>query len=115
MPSIYISTNQTFHGDQRRDIETSITGSLQNPIVMSDGRTQHDAPPLSLKVLTTVAEHERGDETKLPLLSEAIDPDALNSLFASPPTEKQREPAYVNFPYADHRVVVYDDRTVVVK
>lgn len=81
---------------------------------MGDGNIHLDTPPPSLKVLTSVAEHEGVDETNLPPLSVVIDPDALNRLFVSSPTEKQKKPAYVSFPYAGSRVIVYDNGNVVV-
>ena len=88
---------------------------LKVSFVMDNDHTCHNDPPPSLKVLSTVAELEGADETNLPLLSTVIDPDALNALFASSLSEKQKEPAYVTFPYADYRVMVYDDGTVIIK
>lgn len=72
----------------------------------------HSTPKYSKKVLRAVAAREGVDETDLPPLYDAVDPEALDTLLASVQTDGQ---ASVDFEYAGHSVVVSDDRTVSVE
>jgi len=68
-------------------------------------------PQYSTAVVSAVAAHDGVDETDLPPLYDAVDPDALDALLAS----VQRagpDKASVTFEYAGHTVVVSDDGTV---
>jgi len=74
----------------------------------------HRTSKYSREVVRTVAAREGVDETDLPPLYDAIDPDALDALLASVGTEDP-DRASVDFEYAGHRVVVSGDRTVTVE
>lgn len=73
-----------------------------------------DEPP-SLSVIRAVAAVNETDPTRMRPLYEAIDPDALDHLFAS--TSRRSTPlshGFVSFRYGDCDVTVYGDgRTVV--
>ena len=73
------------------------------------------SPPLSEKVVETVAEQVGVDELELPHLANVIDPDALDALFTSPPASNRSSPASVDFEYADQRVTVFADGTIAVE
>lgn len=69
---------------------------------------------LSMKVVEGVAKQTEVDEMELPHLANVINPDALDELFESVSTENQQSSICVNFNYADHRITVRPDRTVLV-
>jgi len=73
----------------------------------------HTRPQYVRDVLRVVAAHRGVDETELPPLYDAIDPDALDALLASVRTDGP-ERASVRFEYAGHRITVSDDRTVTI-
>jgi len=71
-------------------------------------------PQYSSEVVSAVAAHEGVDETELPPLYDVIDPDALDALLSSVQTGGSDQ-ASVDFEYAGYRVVVFEDRTVVIE
>lgn len=70
-------------------------------------RSQEEAP-LSYKVVEAVAEKENVDERELELLSNAIDPDALDELFSTTRNGKTRK-GYVRFRYEGYEIEVHGD------
>jgi hypothetical protein len=72
------------------------------------------ATEYSSAVVSAVAAHDGVDETDLPPLYDAIDPDALDALLASVQDSGSGR-ASVDFEYAGHRIVVTEDRTVTVE
>lgn len=71
-------------------------------------RRQRRDPPLSQAVLSAVAIREGVDETELPEpLYDAIDPDALNTLF-------RNTTGHVTFCYIDYIVTVESNGTVTI-
>jgi len=65
-------------------------------------------------VVSAVAARDGVDETELPPLYDAVDPEALDVLLASTRGDGPGR-ASVEFEYADYSVVVFDDRTVSVE
>ena len=65
-----------------------------------------------MAVVTAVAGRAGVDETGLPPLSEVLDPDALDRLFARPGGGPAGVPDEVRFEYCGVEVVVGADRTV---
>lgn len=66
---------------------------------------------IASNVIRAVAAYANKQPSELPLLYEAIDPDALEGIFA-PTGEGAREIGKVVFPYAGYRVTVAADGTV---
>lgn len=67
-----------------------------------------DGEELHTQIVTTVAEVTRTDPLQLPPLFDAVDPDALESLFA--PTTTGTRLGTIEFPYAGRTVTVeFDD------
>ena len=64
-------------------------------------------------VVAVVARANRCDPMTLPPLYGDIDPDALDSIFATPVAGGQPKPVSVTFEYADHVVTVRDERVLV--
>jgi hypothetical protein len=71
-------------------------------------------PQYATAVVSAVAAHDGVDETDLPPLYDAVDPDALDALLGSVRTDGPDE-ASVSFEYAGHTVVVSDDGTVLLE
>ena len=69
-----------------------------------------DTDEVSERVVTGVATLEGTDPVELPPLFDAIDPDALASIFAVSASGARRT-GTVEFTYADHRVQVSFDET----
>ncbi|WP_436910299.1 HalOD1 output domain-containing protein [Halosimplex marinum] len=65
---------------------------------------EDDASTTVLSVLETVAAAERVDPVDLPPLADAVDPQALNDLFA--PAAGEGVPATVRFEYCGYEVTV---------
>lgn len=65
--------------------------------------------PVSLRVVTAVAERQGVDPADLPPLHESVDPDSLDSLFGD------RDPTGLDlrFPYAGREVRIRDGSVVV--
>ncbi|MCU4924623.1 hypothetical protein OB905_01305 [Halobacteria archaeon AArc-dxtr1] len=75
--------------------------------VAADGDGVHE------QIITAVAAIEQVDPIDLPPLFDAIDPDALEALFASTGIGGDRI-GTIEFPYAGHTVsVVFEDSVVV--
>lgn len=64
-------------------------------------------------VVAVVARANRCDQMTLPPLYGAIDPDALDSIFATPAAGGQPTPVSVTFEYADRVVTVRDEGALV--
>lgn len=66
-------------------------------------------------IVLLIAERRSVDPGQLPPIEESIDPDALDSLFASARANGSQE-GYVEFTYCDHQVTVPldGDRTITV-
>jgi hypothetical protein len=77
-----------------------------NAVCSSRSTAQH-----STAVIRAVAAHDGVDETELPPLYDAVDPDALDALLASTRADGPGQ-ASVTFEYAGHTVVVSGDGTV---
>lgn len=78
-------------------------------------RTTHDWSgdvPLCTTVLALVADAVGVDPTGLPPLNDAVDPDALDRLFATREDGTERPPGDVSFPFAGVDVSVLADGTV---
>jgi Halobacterial output domain 1 len=75
--------------------------------------TRHSKPP-SERIIEAVANAADTSHHELPLLYEAVDPEALNHLFASDYGGTTRAPGQVTIEYAGYEVVVSssDDVTV---
>jgi hypothetical protein len=80
-----------------------------NPVCGSHSDLQY-----SEEVVRAVAAHDGVDETELPPLYDALDPDALDTVLASA-RDNGRGRASAAFEYAGHRIVVTDDRTVTIE
>lgn len=79
---------------------------------MSIGKTISDATPAT-KIITAVADREGVDPTELdPPLYEAIDPDALNTLFGNQQSSDYRVDGWLSFTYAGYDITVAGDGTV---
>jgi hypothetical protein len=74
-----------------------------------------DDVPLCTTVLTLVAEATGVDPTRLPPLNDAVDPDALDGLFAPREDGSSRPPGDVSFAFADADVAIRADGTVTVR
>lgn len=70
--------------------------------------------PPSAAVVRAVADAEDVEETELPPLFHAIDPDALDALFEKGPLAA-RSTGTVRFSYADHDILVTADGAVTVE
>jgi hypothetical protein len=68
----------------------------------------------STAVVSAVAAHEGVDETTLPPLYDAVDPDALDALLGSIQTDGPGQ-ASVAFDYAGHSIVVTEDHSVTIE
>lgn len=68
---------------------------------------------LATAIVMTVSAAADRDCDDLPPLYDVIDPEALETVFA--PLHPRRPNAQVSFSYADCRVTVRDDRTIVVQ
>lgn len=65
--------------------------------------------PLSMTVLERVAEKKQIDTLELPSLDDAVDPDALDALYAPKPTGVHRTGSMtVSFEYAGCIVVIHN-------
>jgi hypothetical protein len=71
---------------------------------------EDDASTTVLPVLETVAAAERVDPVDLPPLADAVDPQALNDLFA--PAAGEGAPATVRFEYCGYEVTVRESGAV---
>lgn len=75
-----------------------------------DGKTD-----LSVFIVTAVSSITDTDPTEIdPPLNEAIDPDALDRLFADRPGDRPREGGYLVFCLGGCRVAVYSDGEIVI-
>lgn len=80
-------------------------------------RTTHDFQRDRSISTTIVIAMSRASETEpndLPPLYEAVDPDALDAVFASPGKQPGRTDVTVRFPYAGHEVSVHGDGEICV-
>lgn len=79
-------------------------------------RLQHeDGTDLSVLIVSAVASIRGVDPMDIhPPLNEAIDPDALDRLFANRPTGGRRDGGYLVFYIGGCRVTVYGDGEVVI-
>lgn len=64
------------------------------------------------RILQTVAAYENVPTTELPPLFDAVDPDALATLFASPAGGPARTSGSVTFPYAGYQLTVTADESI---
>lgn len=75
-----------------------------------DGQTD-----LSVFIVTAVASITETDPTEItPPLNEAIDPDALDRLFADRPGNRPRDGGYLVFGLGGCRVAIYSDGEVTI-
>lgn len=65
-----------------------------------------EARSLTARVVAEVAEHEGVDPLELAPLHDAVDPDALEAIFAAGRTGDVREDVRVEFTYCDHEVAI---------
>ena len=72
-------------------------------------RTTSSEPSVSVSVIEKVSDAEGRDPTSLPLLRDAIDPEALDRLCRTGGTHT------VSFEYSDSRVTVTGDGSVTVE
>lgn len=72
----------------------------------------YDTESRSLAVLEAVAAREERAPSALPPLHRAIDPDALDALFAPRIDDTARPGGRVTFPYAGYTVVITADGQV---
>ncbi|WP_459191479.1 HalOD1 output domain-containing protein [Halosimplex sp. J119] len=70
-----------------------------------------ESQTIVLAIIEAVAAADRTDAGDLPPLSDAIDPDALNTLVD--PSGDQPAPTRISFPYAGHDVTITADGDVV--
>lgn len=72
---------------------------------------------ISTTVVEEVARSKGVDHTELPALSDVVDPDALDALFAGPVSTNGNsyEPPVVEFMYADLQVVVHSSDDVEIR
>lgn len=84
---------------------------------MSQSNTplQASNSPPTVGVIEAVADRESVDVTELPPLSTAIDPDALDSLFAYSTDEFPHPNGRVVFQYCEYTIAVYSDGQIVVE
>ena len=81
----------------------------------SDQRRAATRRSATVAVIEAVAGAERAGPTELPPLYEAIDPDALDSLFENRDGRSTRGDRRVEFAYAGYDVVVRDGPRVSVR
>lgn len=74
--------------------------------------TAEDDESTSERVVRTVAVYSNRSALDLPPLSDVIDPDALDALFAAPAGGHPRPDGTVEFDYAGYRVTLSSDRSV---
>lgn len=74
-----------------------------------------DSALLSTQVVSAVADAADCSRNDLPPLFEAIDPDALNDLFASPPRGERHTNGSVIFEYAGYEIDVHSSDGVTVR
>ncbi|WP_227378842.1 HalOD1 output domain-containing protein [Haladaptatus halobius] len=70
----------------------------------------HTEPSPSTTIVERIAARAEGSSDDLEPLYEAIDPDALDALFAPRPTGSDRPGGQVTFTYAGYTVTVTSDR-----
>lgn len=80
--------------------------------VVSAIQTRKPVPSVAVEVVTAVARRVGADETALPPISEVVDPDALDRLFARASGGSTNGPVRVGFEYCGYWIVVEGDRTV---
>lgn len=81
-------------------------------------RTRYDwESPVSLTtaIVEVVAEVDGVDPRDLDRLTEAVDPEALDAIFAPSPTGGARHQGRVSFVYAGHRVTVHGSGDIEVR
>lgn len=71
--------------------------------------------PVSFAIVEAVSSAERCPPGSLPPLYETLDPDALDTLFASEDERTERGPSLVTFAYSDSIVTVEDHDTITVE
>lgn len=106
----YPTTNRP--ADRSLPAETFYYGDVNPGVVVNETPTRTSLPSLAVAVVTAVARREGVDETELPPLRDAIDPDALDGVFAGSLDHPAKGPSRVGFEYCDYRVVVEEDRSV---
>ncbi|ODR80855.1 hypothetical protein BG842_02515 [Haladaptatus sp. W1] len=77
----------------------------------SDKQTTVTAPSIVVLIQAAIAARDGPDPSECPPLYEAIDPDALDTLFAPLHRESERN-GKVMFEYCGYLVTVHADRTV---
>jgi Halobacterial output domain 1 len=77
----------------------------------SDKQTTVSEPSITVLIHTAIAARGGPDLSECPPLYEAIDPDALDTLFAPLHRESERH-GKVMFEYCGYEVTVHADRTV---
>lgn len=79
-------------------------------------RLEHEGDTdLSVLIVSAVASIQEVDPMEIqPPLNEAIDPDALDRLFATRPTGGVRDGGYLVFYLGDSRITVYGDGEVLI-
>lgn len=95
--------------------QASSTDSDQPVLATDVAHDWTDDVPLSTTVLSAVAATADVDPIELPPLNDAIDPDALDSLFAPREDGTRRTPGTVSFEFAGFTVTVAADGTVDVR
>lgn len=93
----------------------SAPGYFDMSIQTGERKERETATSVSVEVMEEVAKQTETDQLDLPPLADSIDPDALNSLFASP-RAVDRQTGQIEFTYYGHLVTVSFDgsRTVTV-
>lgn len=71
--------------------------------------------PVSVDVLTAVADLEGVNPADLPPLRDVVDVDAIDALFDSRDDAASRGPGYVSFRYEGYSITIYHDGEFVVR
>ena len=82
---------------------------VDQPITDGGDQGWNDDPAPSEAIIEAIAEETDSDPLELPPLYNAIDPDALDRLFAN------REGGTVTFCCCGHKITVKQDGTVVIR
>lgn len=92
-----------------------MTEQLPEPVPARQRDGPHHTHLLTEQIITAVADATNTTPHELPPLYEAINPDALNRLFAPTYTGDSRADGRITFLYADHEVVIHGSDVVAVK
>ncbi len=102
----------SWHGSRPLPAETLYYDVVNVRPVVNTIQTRTPPTSVAVAVVTAVARHANADEMALPPLSEVVDPDALDRLFAGSADGPRGGHVEVGFEYCGVQVVVEGEGTV---